>query len=243
MSGANLEGIVGTPAVNPWQLPDTTARMRTGTVLGFVDPWWGGMRVMYGRAAASIRQYGVCTFLVSAQTGGLRFDMTEVPDTANLGVPIVVAMTSMTVGQFGWFVTQGATPINSAASVAADTAFGIGGVGQGGAVSAGKQILNARNSLAATTTVAKTNVTANAGATVLTVPNAEGWFIGLYLSGTGIAALTVVTGIDPSGTQVTISAATSAAVNGTVTGTYNNATVYYNVAMLNGSFAQGQDAT
>ncbi len=51
--------------------------------------------------------------------------------------------------------------------------------------------------------------------------------------------MTRVTDIDPSGTLVTLSVATTAAVNGTVTGTYNNATIFYNVAHLNRPFAQG----
>ena len=101
-------------------------------------------------------------------------------------------------------------------------------------------MLNARSILAATTTSAKTNCTANSGSTQLIVPNADGWFCGVYLSGTGIAALTVVTDIAPDGRTVTLSVATTAAVTGTVTATYNNATVFYNVAHLNRPFAQGQ---
>jgi glycerol uptake facilitator-like aquaporin len=61
----------------------------------------------------------------------------------------------------------------------------------------------------------------------------------LILSGTGIAAGTTITDIDPSGTQVTLSAVTTAAVNGTVTATYNNGTIFYNVAHINNPIAQG----
>jgi uncharacterized protein YraI len=91
----------------------------------------------------------------------------------------------------------------------------------------------------ATQTVAKTGCTANSGSTKLNISGADGWFIGAYLSGTGIAALTIVSDIDPSGTQVTLSVATTAAVNGTVTATYNNATIFYNIAHINRPFAQG----
>jgi hypothetical protein len=79
----------------------------------------------------------------------------------------------------------------------------------------------------------------DSGSTKLQIPSADGWFIGAYLSGTGIAALTTVVDIDPSGTQVTLSVATTAIINGTVTATYNNATVFYNVAHINRALAQG----
>ena len=106
-------------------------------------------------------------------------------------------------------------------------------------VSPRKQVLNARIIAAGATTVAKASCTGNSGSNRLVIPNADGWFCGVYLSGTGIAAATTVTDIDPSGTVVTLSANMTAAVNGTVTATYNNATVYYNVAHLNLPFAQG----
>ena len=73
----------------------------------------------------------------------------------------------------------------------------------------------------------------------LQVPNSDGWFVGAYLSGTGIAAATTVSSIDPSGRFVTLSVVTTAAVSGSVTATYNNATIFYNVAHLNRPFAQG----
>jgi hypothetical protein len=88
--------------------------------------------------------------------------------------------------------------------------------------------------------VAKTNCTALSGSTELRVTNSDGWFIGLYLSGTGITTGSTVADISPDGKIVTLSAATSAAVNGTVTGTYNNSTVYYNLVMMNRPFLQGQ---
>ena len=49
-----------------------------------------------------------------------------------------------------------------------------------------------------------------------------------------------VVSIDPSGRFVTVDVAnTTAGIAGTVTATYNNATIHYNVASLNRSFAQG----
>src|SRR5574343_241490 len=90
------------------------------------------------------------------------------------------------------------TPVNCSANVAADTTFGITAAGQAGANSAGKQILNGRVMAPATTTVAKANSVAANASNMLQVTNSDGWFVGVYLSGTGIAAGTTVTSIDPS---------------------------------------------
>jgi len=234
-----IDGVLGTQQLAPFGLPDTTSRQQPGFIMQAVDNYWGAGEFVYGRATATIRQFAVCTLAPTVNSGAYRFDMTEVANTANLGQSVFVAMTSMTVGQFGWFCTSGVVPVLSNATVAANTSTGIVAAGQLGAVAAGKQIVNARVSVAATTTVAKANSVANSGSTRLQVSNSDGWFIGIYLSGTGIAAATTVTDISPDGTQVTLSTATTAAVNGTVTGTYNNATIFYNVIYMNRPFAQG----
>lgn len=239
MSYAGINPIVGNQQVAFYGLPDTTAREKTGTIQMFVDPYWGGLEVMYVRAGGSIRQFGGVVVTPVVATSAIRYDATEVPNTANLGRPVYVALTSMTVGQFGWVALSGMIPINCTADIAADTAFGIVAVGQFGAIANGKQVLNARSILSSTATVVKVG-NANAGSKLLQISGADGWFIGAYLSGTGVASGATIVDIDPSGTQVTMSAVSTALINGNVTATYNNATVYYNVAILNRSFAQGQ---
>lgn len=232
-------GLVGTQQLALFGLPDTTSRQQPGLIVEAVDNYWGGGEFIYCRANGSIRQNGLVVITPTTASGAWRYDCTEVPNTANLGRTLGVATTVATSGQFIWVQISGITPVNCQASVAADTTFGIAAAGQGGANSAGKQVLNARIIAAGATTVAKASCTGNNGTNRLIVPNADGWFCGVYLSGTGIAAATTVTDIDPSGTVVTLSANMTAAVNGTVTATYNNATVYYNVAHLNRPFAQG----
>lgn len=239
MAYALINGIAGNQQLTPFNLPDTVARHLPGTIVDAVDPYWGGGEFMYVKANGSIRQYGLVVITPTIASGQVVYNATEVPNTANLGRTLGVAMVPASSGQFLWVCIAGVVPVNCQASVAADTTFGIAAAGQGGANSAGKQILNARVAIAAAQTVAKTGCTANSGSTRLLIPSAAGWFAGAYLSGTGIAAGTTVTDIDPSGTVVTLSAATTAAVNGTVTATYNNATVYYNIAYLNRPFAQG----
>ncbi len=239
MPYAVTAGPVGNQQISPFNLPDTTARHLPGTLVTAVDNYWGAGEFMYVKANGSIRQFGLVVITPVVSSGQVVYNATEVPNTANLGRTLGVAMVSATSGQFLWICITGVVPVNCSASVVADTTFGIAAAGQGGANSGGKQILNARVALAASTTVAKAGCTANSGSTRLLVPNADGWFCGAYLSGTGIAAGTTVTDIDPSGTIVTLSAATTARVAGTVTATYNNGTVFYNVAHINRPFAQG----
>lgn len=230
---------MGQPAIAPFGLPDTVARATSGNVVTGADPYWGGGEFIYARANGSIRQFGICVMSPVVVAGAYRYEATEVPNTANLGRSICIAMTVMTVGQFGWFMMKGVTPVNCQAAVAADTSFGIAAAGQGGAVTAGKQVLGGRIVVASTQTVAKVGCAANSGSLQLAIPSSDGWFTGIYLSGTGIAANTTVVDITPDGKIATLSLATTAAVNSTITGTYNNATVFYNVAHINRPIAQG----
>jgi hypothetical protein len=239
MPYSQVNPVVGTQQVALFGLPDTTERQQTGLISMFVDPYWGGSEMIYVKANGTIRMAAVCAFNPVVSGGKVVYNATEVTNTTIMGRPVGIAMTPMTSGQFGWLAISGCVPVLSNATVAADTTFSIVAAGQAGALAAGKQIVNARVAVAATQTVAKTGCVANSGSTRLSIPSADGWFIGAYLSGTGIAALTIVTDIDPSGTQVTLSVATTAAVNGTVTATYNNATIFYNVAQINRPFAQG----
>ena len=237
-----VDAILGVPPIQfSGLVADATPRVQPGNFLTAVDNWWGAGEFIYAKANGTIRAFGlcVCTPVFDSALNSWSFNMTEVPNTANLGRMLAVAPMALTSGQYAWFQISGLTPVNCSASVAADTTFGIAAAGQGGANSAGKQVLNSRVVAAGATTVVKANCTAANGSTQLQVPNSDGWFVGAYLSGTGIAAGTTVSNIDPSGRFVTLSAATTAAVDGSVTATYNNGTIFYNVAHINRPFAQG----
>lgn len=238
MPGASSLSIVGNQPIFFGDLPDTTERHQAGLILSAVGDYWGGRELIYARANGSIQAAGLCVLTPVVANNQWRYNMTEVPNTANLGRSLYVAMSPMTAGQFGWFVRAGVCPVACNASVAADTTFGIAAAGQGGANSAGKQVLNARIVAPATTTVVKAGV-ANAGSTQLVVRNSDGWFPGVFLSGTGVASGATVTSISPDGTIVTMSAAATAAINGNVTATYNNSTIFFNVVHLDNAFAQG----
>jgi hypothetical protein len=238
MPGASSLSVVGNQPITFGYLPDTVERNQQGLLLSAVGDYWGGREVIYARANGAIRAAGLCVLTPTIASGSWRYDMTEVPNTANLGRPLYIAMSPMTAGQFGWFVASGIAPVASGASVAVGVAIGITAAGVAGANSAGKQILNATVVAPATTTVVKAGA-ANAASNQLRVQSGDGWFPGVYLSGTGIAAGTTVTSISDDGQFVTLSANTTAAVNGNVTGTYNNGTIFYNVLHVDHAFAQG----
>lgn len=240
MSYSVTPPVVGFPQISLFGLPDTVERMAAGAILAGVDPYWGGGEFKYCKAGGTIRSLGLVQIVPTLFGGKITYVATEVASTAGLGRMVGVACVPATIGQFFMVQISGTVPVNSNAAVAVDNPFAIASVGQGGALVAGKQVLGARIVIASTQTVVKPGCTANSGSTRLNVPNADGLFIGCFLSGTGIAALTTVFDIDPSGTVVTLSLPTTAAVIGTVTGTYNNAVIFYNVAHLNRPLAQGQ---
>jgi len=216
-----------------------------GTYGDFIDPYWGGVECI----RLSIP---VSTAVKVGQGSTLTADsgFVSVPNTANLGQPLAFSLSSIpsnaTYVQYAWFVIAGRHPVLSGASVAANTAYGITAAGTFGANSAGKQVLNSRIQVAATTTVVKANTAVTNGSPTLRVQNSDGWFVGLALSGTGIPASTEIGAIDASGTLVSmVQAGTSTAQNATattstsVTATYTSGSNYYNVAVSSRPLAQG----
>lgn len=216
-----------------------------GTIATFIDPFWGGLDVIrLSIPVATAVRVGQLSTLTATNS------YVAVPNTANLGQSVALCASDVTTNatfvQYAWFVIAGRFPVYATASVAADTAFGLTAAGQVGANSAGKQILNARIQLPATTTVIKTNTQTQSGTPFLRVTNTDGWFEGMALSGTGIPATTSVGEIDSSGTMVTmVQSGTTTVQNATatgsvsVTGTYNDATRFWNVATLQRPLAQG----
>lgn len=239
---ATVPSVIGAPLIGVAGTPDTTAKVALGTVVAAADPYWGGGEFIYLQYPVStavkvgaLMSYDVATSFLSALLA----------NTANLGKSVAVAVNaaaSSAAAQYGWFQISGRSPVWCDASVAADTAFGIKAAGQGGAISNGKQISGARVTLPATTAVAKAGIAAS-GASVLRVTTTDGWFVGVALSGTGVGSGALVSGVDRDNRTITMSVVTTAAINGgTVTGTYNDSTDYYNVATYNRPFAQGQVA-
>jgi hypothetical protein len=227
----------------PLNALSSTESVRGGFIARIEDPVWGGGEAIFARAGAGIRNYGLCVFTPVWDATNFRYtwNASEAPNTTLLGRPVGVAMGgAMLTGQFGWFLITGTTPINGTASVAADTAFGISAAGQVGALAAGKQIVSARVVTAATNTVVKA-ASGVSGDNIIKITggNTDGFFVGGVLTGTGVGASAVVSAIDPLNSQLTVSVVNSAAVTGNLTQTANDATIFYNIANLNRSFAQG----
>jgi hypothetical protein len=235
----------GLPTGTPW--PPVT----TGMIACAEDPvWGGGAEFVMAKANGTIPLRAICTITPVWNSTNRNYDWNAIvaPNTANLGKMIGVCMSeqggvgavnALTTGQFGWFMVTGLTPVNGTATVAAGTSVGLTGAGQIGAFAAGKQINNAQSVTPATQTVTGTGAGAS-GDTKISMTNVDGFFVGCYLSGTGVGASAICQAIDRVSNVLTASVANSAAIAGTVTGTYNNATIFYNVVQLNRSFAQGQ---
>lgn len=247
MPGFAVSDVVGViPITSFYQLDnvpggDTLNQVTSpqGQIVMGQDPWWGGGEFVRCRAGGTIRQFGLVqiqpTFNAAAPAfGQYEYLVTEYPVTANLGRTVGVAMRNATVGQYVWVQISGVTPASANASVAAGVTFGASAVGQIGANTAGRQILNAVCVAPSATTVIKRGTAPNAS-TILVVDNTDGWFPGLALTGTGIAGSTVVSQVDINGKTVVLSLATTATVNGNVTGTYTN----FNIVHLNRPTSQG----
>ena len=240
-TAATLYPKLGTVPVGNFFIPDSTQRHKLGEIIAVADPYWGGQEVIY-LAIPTSTALKVGHAVVWDNTNNI----VALPNTANLGMPVAFALNAVASDasnvQYGWFLVSGRFPAYSNASVAAAAAIGVVAAGQLGAVANGKQILNARVAAAATTTVAKTNTNTQSGSTLLRCSSAgtDGWFVGVALTGTGIAASTVITAIDPDNRTVTMNNAATATGSVTVTGTYNDGTAYWNVLTADRPFAQGQ---
>lgn len=206
-----------------------------GLAVRVYDPVWGPGEAIFARAGGSIRLYGLCVYtpVWDATNQCFQMNMTECPNTANLGRNVFVYQgnTAITVGQYGWFLQTGVTPVNGTASVAADTNVGITGAGQIGADAATKGIQNMRSMQAATATVAKAGVSASGDNVIYFPSGTQGMFAGQYASGTNVGAAAIVSAVYPD--RVTVTVVSSAAVASTVTMTNNNGTIYYNEVYMN----------
>lgn len=239
--------LIGSQPIGNFFAPDTTQRHPLGFILPFSDPYWGGGEAIYLQMPTStamqvgtLLSYDVATSFVAAAAA----------NTANMGKSIAILMNyvaSNASAQYAWCLIAGSAPVYSSASVAANTAFAIAAAGQAGALGNGKQVLNARVTKAATTTVTKSNTQTQNGSNILRVTNTDGLFVGCPISGTGIPASTYIGALGPEGQRVymttsDLSTAATATATGsiTLTATYNDGTAYWNVATLNRPFLQGQ---
>src|SRR4249920_1261876 len=200
--------MIGMTPISWTGAPDTTQRHPLGLIANATDPYWGGAEFIYLQMPASqackvgaVFSYDVATQFLAA----LMANTAILGKAAAIGINVVPSSAS---AQYAWCLISGQAPVWSSASVAANTAIGIVAAGQAGALAAGKQLNNARVTVAATTTVVKASTLTENGSVVIRPPNVDGWFPGLAITGTGIAASSVINSI--TGRDVTLNNAATA---------------------------------
>lgn len=226
---APVHPLAGMGPVTDIMVPDTTQKFAAGTVIDAVDPYFGFGRFMYLQSGAAYDP-GVLVSIVD-QT----FLTAALATTANLGSNFFVTRQVMSaVNVWGWFQFEGIAPVRVDVGVAAGAAIGIGTTaGRATTNAAGKQLLGVRVLQPATFTLTKLGTTYN-GTKFIDVSNVDGLFKGLAVSGTGVAAGTVVT-LDSGGTRIAVSANSTASGTVTVTFTWTG----YNMLMLMSPMTQG----
>lgn len=229
MNYAPVDPIAGLYQINFVYQVDTVERVATGTIINAFDSYWGGGEFIYAKAAANVRMGGCVTLLPVLTGGKFQLQATEIATTINQSRPVAFACSTVDSGEFGWFAISGMVPASAGATAAAGAPIGIfTSAGQiTGTIVAGRGILNAVAVLPPTTTVVKTGCTGRSGDFTITIPNAEGWFIGATLTGTGVGASAKVVSVSPDQRTVTVDVANSAAVTGSVTATYTGFVVVH----------------
>lgn len=234
------DGMVGTPvfeSVTPVPASLSALTWSPGFLLPAEDPVWGPGELIYARAGAGIRLAGLCQslFVWDATNKVYTYNMIESTATANASRPyyVYIGNTAITTGQYGWFMTTGRFPVNGTSTIAANTAAGHNGAGQLTADAATFGIDGAIVITPATQTVVAAAVSGVAGSNQIFLANTQGFFPGVYVSGTGVGAAAICSFVDPLGRYILVTVVNSTAVTGNVTATYNNATIFYNVLEMN----------
>src|SRR6516162_8117557 len=154
----------------------TTPAFDVGVPMMAADSVWGGAEFIFAKANGTIPLRPLCQLLPVWNSTNRNFDWnaTVCPNTTLMGRPVGVCMAesgdavnALVVNQWGWFMLTGLTPVNGTATVAADTAIGITAAGQIGALTASKQIVNARCVTPATQTVVTASVLGLSGANTI----------------------------------------------------------------------------
>lgn len=210
-----IHPVVGAQPFNTLFTPDTVQRWPLGMCIDAVDPYFGFGRFMYGQAVAA-QTPGTMVSL------GNTFVATVLPATATMARNIYFAAQNFAINTFGWYQFEGMSPGTTSAAVVANTAAYIGTAGNLSAtLVAGRAVLGITIQQIGTFAITKANSQTQNGSPVIGVQNVEGLFVGLTLSGTGVAAGTILT-IDPSGRFITNTANSTATGSVTLTGTYTN---------------------
>lgn len=218
----------------PIQSTSAVQLLPYGTIVRAYEPIQGGAEFIYLNGVASLAAQDLVNY--NSMTGA----PTRNVATAAAGNPLAIAMAAISsTSLWGWFQISGAGVSASSGAAAAGLAYVVGTATVTSAATAGMEVQGSKIIVATGSTFTKTCTTRN-GSTVLQVPNFDGLFVGLPLSGTGIAASsTIAAGVDGSpaaqggtpggGGYINLNNAMTA--DGTVTVTFTRT----NFAIINGN--------
>lgn len=207
-----------------------------GTEEAVYDPTtFGGGTAIFVKALTTIPVWQSVVLTPTFNATTLRYELiaSAVPNTTNQSRPIAIVMQRMVSGDYGWVLVSGCSPVSATASVAAAAPFGVAAAGQLGAAAAGKNVFGAVSIAASSVTVVKAGCSGRAGDNKIRVPNCGGLFVGQLASGTGVAALAIVTAIDEINNEVTVAVVNTLSTISSVTFTNNDATIHYPTAQFN----------
>lgn len=208
--------------IQPIQAISATQLMPIGTIARAFEPQlgWGEFIYLPGVASMAVGDLVQYDLLAPLTTRG--------SFTANRSAPIAVAMAPTVANNYGWFQITGTAICRNNGTAAVDSnAFHVASATTLSSTAvAGRQILGAVIRAANGSTFTKTCQT-TLGSAVLRVPNLDGLFVDLPISGTGIPGSTVVAaGVDSqpflNSNEILMNNAATATGNVTITFTRTN---------------------
>lgn len=228
---SNLTPLIGASLALDINEPSTTQAHPLGTKIIVYDAAFGWQELIYAKSAAAQKVGELVKLSWTITSGAVVVTATACDTSVAQGKPVAAAKTAFSAAnQFGWYVIGGIAPVAGDSSLAADAAVFVHAAGRIGATGVGKQLVGINVIAASTTTNVKT-AQVTSGTYTIRVPDTSGWFIGMPLTGTGMGSSAKITHIASDGT-VTVDVAATATGQVSVTGTYNDSTVYWSVCLL-----------
>lgn len=227
----NITPIIGNQLALDILEPSTTQAHPLGYKITVYDAAFGYQDLIYAKSAAAQSVGALVKLSWTITSGAVVLTATACDTSIAQGKPVAAAKTAFSAaGQFGWYVLSGIAPVAGDSSLAADAAVFVHAAGRIGATGVGKQLVGINVIAASTTTNVKT-AQVTSGSYTIRVPDTAGWFIGMPLTGTGMGSSAKITHIATDGT-VTVDVVSTATGQVSVTGTYNDGTIYWSVCNL-----------
>ena len=169
------------------------------------------------------------------------WNIAALPNTAGTGKPVYFAASEFTADNlWGWVQFMGQCPIKVSAATAAGPLYISGAGTVAGDQANGKQILGASALVGSTGSFTKANCKTVNGSKALILPDINGIYNGLTVSGTGIPASSEITNIVRAGGMVQVTMSEAATANGVVTLTFTH--TGYVIGLIGCPHVQGQVA-